>query len=140
MSYKTDPTLAFPTFRRLFTVLGRAIRMRCPHCGGAKLLKSYFHLKDRCPTCGLTLNRGESDYYLGGMMFNIIMAEGIFALGFGIALYITWPNVPWDTIQWVLAIGMIAFPILLYPLSQVVWLAFDLAFRPPVDGETDATR
>lgn len=136
MGYKTDPTLEFPTFRKLLILFGRALRMRCPNCGGPKLLRSYFKLKDRCPTCGLQLTRGEEDYYLGGMMFNIIMAEAIFVVGFGVGLWITWPNVPWDKIEWILAVGMIGFPIVLYPVSQIVWLAFDLAFRPPVEGET----
>jgi len=134
---ETEPTLVFPTLRRLVTALWRGVRMRCPNCGGGKLLRSYFHLKPRCPTCGLVLTRGESDYYLGGMMFNIIMAEAIFVVGFGVMLYATWPNVPWNVVQWVLAIGMIGFPIALYPVSQIVWLGFDLAFRPAVRREIE---
>ena len=133
--HKEDPTLAVPTFRRFFTLLFRAILMRCPNCGGGKLLESYFHLKPQCPTCGLTLTRGEGDYFIGGMMFNILMAELIFVIGFGFSLWLTWPNVPWDRIEWILAVGMVGFPILFYPMSQIVWLAFDLAFRPEVTRE-----
>jgi len=34
-----------------------------------------------CPACGLRLDPGEPDYRLGALMFNLIAAELLFAVG-----------------------------------------------------------
>jgi hypothetical protein len=88
-------------------------------------------MKDRCPRCGFPLQRGEAhDYWIGGYMFNIVLSEMLAVIVVGGAILVTWPNVPWRPI-WFGAIGlMVAAPFLLFPLSRVVWLAFDLMFRP----------
>jgi O-antigen ligase len=79
----------------------------------------------------MPLQRGEAeDYWLGGMMFNIVLSEGLAVAAVGLTLLITWPRVPW-TVVWIGAILlMLAAPVLLFPLSRTVWLAFDLMFRP----------
>lgn len=88
-------------------------------------------MRDRCPTCGFPLERGEAhDYWLGGMMFNIVLSELLAALVVAAAILISWPRVPWNAI-WVGAVAMmILAPFLLFPLSRTVWLSFDLLFRP----------
>jgi hypothetical protein len=45
-------------------------------------------------------------------------------------LAITWPQVPWTALQFGAPVAMILAPILLYPVSRLVWLAFDLMLRP----------
>jgi O-antigen ligase len=79
----------------------------------------------------MPLQRGEAeDYWLGGMMFNIVLSEGLAVAAVGLTLLITWPRVPWTAV-WIGAILlMLAAPVLLFPLSRTVWLAFDLMFRP----------
>lgn len=130
--------LTMPTLRDSMRLLWRAVRLKCPHCGGARILKSWFHLKTKCPSCGLRLERGEAeDYYLGGMMFNIALSEIIFAIIFVAVLVIMWPNVPWSGLEYVLVGAMIAAPILLYPISRVMWLAFDLLLRPVTPAEME---
>jgi hypothetical protein len=42
-----------------------------------------------------------------------------------------WPNVPWDTMTWVLAVCAILGPLVTYPFSKSLWLAIDLLFQPP---------
>ena len=38
----------------------------------------------------------------------------------------------------ILAIALITlFAIAFYPISQLLWLAFDLQFRPPIEGDFD---
>jgi len=50
-------------------LLGRALRRRCPQCGGGSLFQSWLSIRDRCPTCGLRTERGEEgDAGGGGMM------------------------------------------------------------------------
>jgi hypothetical protein len=83
-----------------------------------------------CPVCRLRLDRGEPDYWLGAMLFNLIGAEMLFALGVIAALVLTWPDPPWDLLQWGGIPVLVLFPILTYPVSKLVWLAFDMQFRP----------
>jgi uncharacterized protein (DUF983 family) len=93
-------------------------------------------MKSRCPRCHLPLERNEGeDYFLGGMMFNIVLAELIYGVGMVIWLLATWPTPPWTLIEYVGIPFMIAAPFLCYPLSKTVWLAFDLIFRPATADE-----
>jgi uncharacterized protein (DUF983 family) len=108
----------------------RAFLLRCPNCGKGGLLQSWLKLKPRCPGCSLRTDRGEEDFFLGGMMWNIVMAEGallILTLIFGI---ITWPDVPWNLLRWGGTVLMLIVPFLFYPLSLVIWLASDILIRP----------
>src|SRR5581483_11114840 len=122
--------------KRIATLFIRALALRCPHCGGGPLLDSWFRLKSHCPTCGLALERNEGeDYFLGGMMFNIVLAEVVYALAIVVWIIATWPTPPWTLIQYVGIPAMAAMPFLFYPLSKTIWLAFDLAFRPVEPGD-----
>jgi len=109
----------------------RALLVRCPHCGSAGVFASWFRMREHCPRCGLRLERGEGeDYFLGGMMFNIVLSELVFAGGIVIWLIVTWPAAPWTLIEMVGIPFMALAPVLFYPASRTVWLAFDIAFRP----------
>ena len=56
-------------------ILWRGMRLRCPHCGSRGILDGWFKLKHRCPSCGLVLDRGESDYFLGAYLVNLVAVE-----------------------------------------------------------------
>ena len=117
---------------RIARLFLRALALRCPNCGGGGIFASWFHLREHCPHCGLALERQEaSDHYLGGMMFNIVLAEVIYLAGMLIWIVATWPNPPWNLVEYLGIPFMVLAPIILYPLSRTIWLAFDLAFRPP---------
>jgi len=109
----------------------RACRRRCPNCGAGPVTVRWFQLAPACPGCGLRLDRGESDYFLGAVVFNMAFAEGLFAAGVMAVLLWTYPNPPWDALYYGGIAGMIVAPIVLYPYSKLCWLAFDLGFRPP---------
>jgi uncharacterized protein (DUF983 family) len=117
---------------RPLALFWRAIRLRCPNCGGRPLFRRWLQMSDRCPVCGIRLTRGEQGYQVGSYMFNMIAAELIFAAIFvGILVY-TWPDPPWDPLLYG-GIGlMILLPVLFYPFSKTLFLAFDLIFRPPM--------
>jgi hypothetical protein len=72
------------------------------------------------------------------MMLNIALCFIIFAVGFWGVLIATYPRVPWDLLQYGLVSAMIVLPVLLYPVSRVVWLAVDLAVRPRSERDEDA--
>ena len=122
---------------RALRLYRRGLMLRCPHCGGASLLRSWLRLRPRCEACGLRSDRGEEDFFLGGMMWNIVFAEGallVAALLFGI---LTWPDVPWKLMQYGGVLLMAVVPFLFYPLSLTVWLASDILIRPVTEEEME---
>jgi hypothetical protein len=68
-------------------------------------------------------------------MFNIVAAELIFALVFLAVLLWTWPNPPWKLLQYGGIALMVLAPVLFYPFSKMLFLAFDLVFRPATPDE-----
>jgi uncharacterized protein (DUF983 family) len=119
-------------------VTARALTLRCPRCGGRGIFRTWFRLASECPTCGLALERGESeDHWFGAVAVNLIVAE---LLGIGIVIgwmIATWPDVPWTVVQYAGPVIMIALPVLFYPFSRALWLAWDVYFRP---GSADDRR
>jgi uncharacterized protein (DUF983 family) len=120
--------------RRFLGLLGRALRLRCPACGGGPIFGSWFDMRPGCPKCGLRLER-EEGYFLGAMLFNVIAAEMLFVVAFTAVLVRTWPSPPWTLLTYAAAVGVVLFTLVLYPFSRTVWLAFDLFFQPPRESE-----
>lgn len=111
-------------------MLGRALRRRCPNCGAGDLFTSWVRMVPACPSCGLDLERKEEGYVVGAYMFNIIFAELVFGAVFVAVLVLLWPHPPWELLTWTGAALMLLMPILFYPVSKTLFLAFDLVFRP----------
>ena len=87
-------------------------------------------MNERCPRCGIRIEREGNDYMTGSVMFNLVLAEMIFAAAFVAYLLITWPNPNWNMLEIVAPLTMAAAPFVLFPFSKLVWLAADLALRP----------
>lgn len=106
-------------------VLARGFVKRCGRCGQGGLFDGWFAMKERCPRCRLSFERGEG-YWLGAMAVNLGAAE----LAFGITLLagalLTWPRPPWTLLTIVsLAVNAIV-PIVFYPFSKTIFVALDL--------------
>jgi uncharacterized protein (DUF983 family) len=116
------------------TKVGRALLLRCPRCGSGGIVKTWFSLTDRCPTCKLAFARGEvADYWLGAYAINLVLAESLAAIIAIVVLWMTWPqSMPAQLTGTILAI---ALPILMFPFSRTLWLAWDLSFRPREEGD-----
>lgn len=69
------------------------------------------------------------------MFFGMMIGEGSVVLALVVTMLVTWPNVPWDALQWGGAAGIILVAPLLIPFSRVVWLAVDVLVRPVVPEE-----
>lgn len=121
-----------PPFRTLF---GRALRRRCPACGGGPIFETWTRMAERCPACGLVLTRKESGYSLGGFWLNMLFAEGLTISLFIATLVKTWPDPPWTMLQYGLPLMALASPVVFYPFSKTLFLALDLAVRPASHDE-----
>ncbi len=131
----TEAGLELASAKRTLLLFARALRLSCPNCGRGRVLASWFRLRPSCSACGLHFERGEHDYFLGAMLFNLVIAELLFAVILVVVLVAMWPVVPWDFLQYGGVALMILFPFLLYPFSQTIWMAFDLMLRPPTADE-----
>jgi len=121
------------------TLLGRALRLRCPVCGRGPLLRSWFALETRCAACAFSFERDErEDYWLGAYLLNFIVTEMVFALLVLGVLLATWPEPAWSLLMWLGAVQMIVTPIVFYPFSKALWLAADLLFRPSNAADFEA--
>lgn len=118
----------------LLRALGRALRLRCPRCGGSGLFRSWLLPKPACPACGQPIERSEEGHYLGAMLVNLIIAE-LLPLGAVVGVLLaTWPHPPWDLLLYGGATLAALSPFVFYPFSKLVWLALDLHIHPADDA------
>jgi len=116
--------------QRLLTGMGRAIRKRCPYCGGGNLFEGWFTLKKRCPHCN-TLYEYEDGYMLGSYVVNLGVTELITV---GIVIWMI-AGTAMSVLQmqiWavVFAVGL---PLFFYPFALLLWVALDIAIHDPRD-------
>lgn len=132
---RTAPTFEELSPTRAIRLLSRGIRLRCPNCAEGKLRHNWLKLKPKCPVCGLRTDRGEEDFFNGGMMWNIVFSEGaLLASGVLIGI-LTWPDVPWSLMYWLGMALMVIVPFVFYPFSLGFWLANDIWIRPLTEEE-----
>jgi uncharacterized protein (DUF983 family) len=121
--------------RRARLLFWRALRLRCPNCGGGPIFDGWLRMRRHCPRCFLSLERGEEGYQVGSYMFAIVAAELIFVAIFLGVLLLTWPTPPWDLLLFGGMALMLVVPFLFFPFSKTLFLAFDLLFRPATPEE-----
>ena len=110
-------------------MLRRALRKRCPRCGGAGIFRSFGELHYRCPTCGLGFER-EQGYWVGSMIINTVVTFGLFLFVLVGSIVLSWPDVAWTGlfITTVAIAGLT--PILFHPFSRTVWMAIEMSYHP----------
>ncbi|HWA56298.1 MAG TPA: DUF983 domain-containing protein [Gemmatimonadales bacterium] len=119
----------------------RALRLRCPNCGGGPVFVSWLKMCPSCPSCGLRFDREpEGGYWVGSNTINLFATEAVFALVFLGSLLATWPDPPWTLITWGDVILMIVFPVCFFPFSKTLFIAVDLTFRPREPGDFEQPR
>jgi uncharacterized protein (DUF983 family) len=87
-------------------------------------------MRPQCPRCRLQLER-EEGYWMGALLVNLLVAEGLFVVGFVATLLLTWPHPPWTALTVGSAVAVVLLPLVFFPFSHTVWLALDLLFHPP---------
>lgn len=109
----------------LGTLIGRALRLRCPRCGEGRLFQGWFTMPERCSSCGFRLER-PGGYYLGSSYINYgLTAVTLMALYFVLHYQFGWTNrelAPW------LAAFCVLFPLWLFRYARALWLAMDCHF------------
>ncbi|MGQ0635254.1 MAG: DUF983 domain-containing protein [Planctomycetaceae bacterium] len=107
------------------TLIGRALRLRCPRCGKAKMFTGLFRMHPTCAACGLKFER-EPGYFLGSIYLNygmtaMLLVVGYVSLRFGAGIESKW-----------LLIGASAFcvlfPLFYFRYARALWLAMDCRF------------
>ena len=116
-------------------LIGRALRLRCPQCGGGPIFVTWSHLVPNCPACGLGLERGEQGYWLGAYFFNLMGVETLFTVWVVGMLWWFWPNPPWRFFHFGTIVLMAISPFAFFPFSKTLFLAFDLWVRPPTEAD-----
>ena len=119
---------------RLF---GRAIVAKCPWCGSRRtFLAGWFKRYDRCRTCGVSWHR-EEGFELGTITINTIVTFASIAIAMGVGFAVWGTDVPLVTFMAIVGAIAVLMPIAIYPLTYTIWLAFDLAVKPPDRAELD---
>ena len=117
------------------TLRKRALRLRCPWCGGGRMFRGTLAMHERCSACGLRFER-EPGYFLGSIYLNYGAAVAV-----AIAVHLVLStSLGWSAAAELAVIVpvVVALGFLLFRVSRALWLAFDLSFDPPEPHEFEA--
>ena len=117
---------------RFFTLLGRALRLKCPLCGRGKLFRGWLAMHRKCPSCGVKFER-EPGFFLGSIYINYGLTVLIVAIAFPVLLFNK--IVPKTPLLIASLAFTIVFPLVLFPWARSLWLGFD-QWRDPQEGES----
>lgn len=108
-------------------IIRRGLANQCPNCGSGRLFEGLLRLRQACPDCGLSLDRGEG-FYLGSMSINY----GVTLLFFHTPVLILWIlGILGGLTAAILAgVGALIVPALLYRSSRSWWLTIYYCVLP----------
>jgi hypothetical protein len=115
-----------------FRMVGRGLLRRCPRCGGGKVVRRWFRLQDRCPTCGHRFKR-EEGFFTGVILVNFGTTLALMWLF--IIAWLVWHEATDSDAGLAPVLGgalllAVVTPVAFYPFATTVWAALDLAMRP----------
>jgi uncharacterized protein (DUF983 family) len=99
----------------------------CPHCFRGHIFRGWIAVHERCPTCGIRLQR-EPGYFVGAMYisYGLSLPPG-FLLLFIFWLWLDWPFFQAGGTAFLLYVPLVPF---LVRFSRVLWLHFDRTVDP----------
>lgn len=113
-------------------MLARGLAKRCALCGQGRLFSRWFRMVERCPGCGYRFER-EEGFFLGAYVINLAITEGLLLVLAMVPLIILLENSPDTPLAPIVAAALgaaILGPVIFYPWSRTIWVAFDLIIRP----------
>jgi uncharacterized protein (DUF983 family) len=116
---------------RYFTLVWRALRLRCPMCGQGKLFRNWFGMHPACSHCGTSFVR-EPGFYLGSIYFNYGLTALITAVAYPAMMFNGVPDK--YLVPATLAFALL-FPLWFFRYARSLWLGFD-QYVDPRAGET----
>ena len=128
--------LEVPTIGRTLRLFARAFLLRCPHCGRGPVLEHWLKLRIKCGSCGLRLQRGEHDSFMGSV-FILFTMVGLFSYAVLAVTMMVSEATPWDLLENGLPVLVIVELLVFFPFSKLLWLAFDLTLRPVTPEELE---
>ena len=132
----SETGLVIPSLGRTLRLFGRALTLRCPNCGKGPVLQHWLKLRLKCGTCGLRLQRGEHDTFVGAM-FILFTMIGLTSYAIIAITAAVMKATPWDFLQnWLPVIAIVEL-LFYFPFAKLTWLAFDLMLRPVTASELE---
>ncbi len=117
-------------------MMGRGALRRCPLCGGrGAWFRQWGRKDDRCHTCGFAWNRNTDGFMTGSMTINMIITFGLIFGVLVVMTIVTYPELPVAPLVAALLGIAVVVPLVIHPISYTLWLAIDLAMRPPTAAE-----
>jgi uncharacterized protein (DUF983 family) len=116
-------------------MIRRAVLLRCPNCASRRtFVRRWLGRHDRCRTCGIEWRR-EDGFELGAITVNIIATFIVLTAAMTVGFIATAPDIP--VLPFVLSLSAIAIgmPVAIFPFTNLLWLAVDLAAHPPEADE-----
>jgi uncharacterized protein (DUF983 family) len=118
------------------TLLWRALRLRCPKCGGAAIFLGWFAMNDRCPACGRLFNRSPG-YFLGSIYFNYGLTAVLVVIAY-FSFYFS-HLMSGTPLLVLLTAFIVVFPLWFFRYARSLWLALD-EFLDPWPNEEERRR
>jgi uncharacterized protein (DUF983 family) len=112
---------------RIFSLLARGLRLKCPRCGVGSLYAKPFRMLAKCRHCALTFER-EQGYFVGAIYINYAATIAVAVPGFFVLdIWAHW------TIDQQLTLWLpfaVIFPLVFFHHSRALWLVLDHLFNP----------
>jgi uncharacterized protein (DUF983 family) len=109
------------------TLIGRAMRLRCPACGRGKLFRNWISMNDPCGECGRKFNRAPG-YLLGAIYFNYGVTALLVVVCY-FSLFLT-GTLTGKQLLWTLTTFSLLFPFWFFRYARALWIAFDERWDP----------
>ena len=110
----------------LTVAFDRCVRLLCPACGNASIVKKPFHIRERCNSCLVRFKR-EEGFFVGAILVNVVSTELMILFVYLLSIAVIGSY--YQVIIATLLVIALAFPVAFYHHSWSVWLTFDHAFE-----------
>lgn len=115
----------------------RGLARRRLRCGAGRLFRGWFHLRERCPRCGLRFEREEGGF-LGALTLNHAMTAAAWLVVLVVGLVIAAPEVPAAPLMAASAAVVILVPLVSCPFAKATWAAVEYLASVPEEDAGEA--